>query len=130
LAIGVSVTAIERNPVIYALVQLNLNECSNLRGLEYHFGHCVSFAHLFKAQVLYFDPMFEVLGKSAASKKNMEIFKNLVGADKDANEILQQLLLTPARRVVVKRADKAPLLADHPHHQIKSKTVRFDIYVS
>jgi len=60
----------------------------------------------------------------------MQVFKDLVGADDDAELVLQKLLQSGAKRVVVKRADKAPVLAGQLHHQIKSKTLRFDVYLS
>jgi hypothetical protein len=60
----------------------------------------------------------------------MQMFKQLVGADADAESVLQLLLDSGARRVVVKRADKTSVLTGQLHHQIKSKTLRFDVYLS
>jgi 16S rRNA (guanine1516-N2)-methyltransferase len=130
LAAGVQVTAYERNPVIYSFIQLNLKNVAKLSGLKYELGHCVNFVSLFDDQYLYFDPMFEIPNKTASSKKNMQMFKQLVGADADAESVLQLLLDSGARRVVVKRADKTPVLTGQLHHQIKSKTLRFDVYLS
>jgi 16S rRNA (guanine1516-N2)-methyltransferase len=130
LAAGVQVTACERNPVVYSFIQLNLKNVANLTSFNYRFGHCVDFITDYADQYLYFDPMFEIANKSASSKKNMQVFKGLVGADADAEDVLRQLLESGAKRVVVKRADKAAVLAGQLHHQIKSKTLRFDVYLS
>jgi 16S rRNA (guanine1516-N2)-methyltransferase len=130
LAAGFKVTACERNPIVYSFIQLNLKNAAYLPDLHYQFGHCVDYLADYADQYLYFDPMFEIANKSAYSKKNMQVFKGLVGADADAQDVLSQLLASGAKRVVVKRADKAPVMAGQLHHQIKSKTLRFDVYLS
>jgi 16S rRNA (guanine1516-N2)-methyltransferase len=130
LAAGVKVNAFERNPVVYSFIKLNLKKIPITPSFHYHFGHCVDFISQFAQEYLYFDPMFEIPNKTASSKKNMQMFKQLVGADADAESVLQLLLDSGARRVVVKRADKTPVLTGQLHHQIKSKTLRFDVYLS
>ncbi len=82
-----------------------------------------------KTTVLYYDPMYSD-DRSALPKSPMQWLKKIVGADSDASEMTSNLLAVRGRfsRLIVKRHDKAPLLADDPNFQISSKTVRFDVY--
>lgn len=79
--------------------------------------------------VVYLDPMFPERTKSAAVKKEMQVFHELVGADPDADELLPLALEKARYRVVVKRPRIAPALAGPaPNHVLKGKSNRFDIY--
>jgi len=83
------------------------------------------------AEVIYLDPMFPERKKSALVKKEMRLFKRLVGDDADADGLLQSALEAPVKRVVVKRPKGAPHLNDEaPHHQIQGKKFRFDVYLN
>lgn len=80
--------------------------------------------------VIYLDPMFPHKKKSALVKKEMRLFQQLLGPDEDADELLAPALATATKRVVVKRPDYAPFLAEQPPSmQIKSKKHRFDVYL-
>jgi len=81
-------------------------------------------------EVIYLDPMYPHRHQSALVKKEMRIFRTLVGADTDAVELLN-LALTQARcRVVVKRPRTAqPLGQQVPSLTIESKNTRFDVYL-
>ncbi|WP_210395566.1 class I SAM-dependent methyltransferase [Motiliproteus sediminis] len=82
-----------------------------------------------RPEVVYLDPMFPHSNKSAQVKKEMRLFRDLVGADEDAGELLPMALDVALARVVVKRPRKAPYLADHrPSHSLEGKSGRFDIY--
>ncbi|VUD68181.1 Ribosomal RNA small subunit methyltransferase J [Thalassocella blandensis] len=79
--------------------------------------------------VIYLDPMFPERKKSAAVKKEMRVFHHYIGADEDADALLQPALQKARFRVVVKRPSVAPFLAEEePSYQIKGKSTRFDIY--
>ena len=79
--------------------------------------------------VVYLDPMFPERKKSAAVKKEMRVFHHYIGADEDADAMLEPALQVAQYRVVVKRPSNAPFLADRePSYQIKGKSTRFDIY--
>jgi 16S rRNA (guanine1516-N2)-methyltransferase len=81
--------------------------------------------------VVYLDPMFPHREKSAAVKKEMRVFQSLVGSDLDADALLAPAVALASKRVVVKRPDYAPFLADKtPSMQIKTKKNRFDVYVN
>jgi 16S rRNA (guanine1516-N2)-methyltransferase len=84
-----------------------------------------------KPDVVYLDPMFPSRTKSASVKKEMAIFHSLVGADDDANELLQPAIAAAQYRVAVKRPLTAPFLAElKPTYQLLGKTGRYDIYVN
>lgn len=129
---GYEVCAVERNPLIF----LALNEASPALGdlnLKIEFGESESFAAS-PADVIYFDPMFPEKTKSALPRQEMVFFKDLVGNDKDAFDILRAALKNSfARRVVVKRPIKAEPLGGlesglKPQSRVTGKLVRFDIY--
>ena len=58
------------------------------------------------------------------------MFQQLVGSDNDADSLLEPALAHAKFRVVVKRPNSAPFLAERePNSQIKSKKHRFDVYI-
>lgn len=80
-------------------------------------------------EVIYLDPMFPHTSKTAAVKKEMNLFRPLVGADIDADALLAPAIALATHRVVVKRPRKAPFLADvKPNFSLEGKANRFDIY--
>lgn len=67
--------------------------------------------------------------KSALVKKEMRVFQSLVGADDDADGLLQPARRLAKKRVVVKRPDYAPPLAGiNTLNAVTTKSHRFDIY--
>lgn len=79
--------------------------------------------------VIYLDPMFPARDKSAAVKKEMAAFHELVGSDDDAWKLLDAGLKVARYRVVVKRARRAPFLGElKPSFSLEGKTTRFDVY--
>jgi 16S rRNA (guanine1516-N2)-methyltransferase len=78
---------------------------------------------------IYIDPMFPPKRKSSAlAKKSIRLVRALVGDDPDAAELLNIARQTAAR-VAVKRPTHAPPLAFGSVATIKSKLVRYDIYI-
>lgn len=77
---------------------------------------------------IYLDPMFPEKKKSALPRKEMQIFRTLVGEDGDAGELLQLALRTSCDRVVVKRPLKAEPLAEGVIHRFEGTTIRYDLY--
>ncbi|TBR43433.1 16S rRNA methyltransferase [Marinomonas agarivorans] len=83
-----------------------------------------------KADVVYLDPMYPHADKSAAVKKEMAFFRDLIGHDDDADQLLPLALSLANYRVVVKRPKSAPYLNNQkPTYQLLGKAGRFDIYV-
>jgi 16S rRNA (guanine1516-N2)-methyltransferase len=84
-----------------------------------------------RPEVIYLDPMYPKREKSALVKKEMRLFRSLLGEDADAPELLQQALALTGRRVVVKRPKGAePLQGPKPSLALASKNTRYDIYLT
>ena len=67
--------------------------------------------------------------KSALVKKEMRLFRPLVGDDLDAPALLQAALALASHRVVVKRPRKAPIIEGaKPSYALEGKSSRYDIY--
>ncbi|MDU8924995.1 class I SAM-dependent methyltransferase [Pasteurellaceae bacterium LIM206] len=138
-AVGCRVRLVERHPVVFLLLQDGLRRAyanpeigvitrNNMQLL--HISHITELNPATDfADVVYLDPMFPHKRKSALVKKEMRVFQHLVGADLDADSLLSPALRLARKRVVVKRPDYAPFLADTPpHFSRKTKNHRFDIY--
>jgi len=83
-----------------------------------------------RPEVVYLDPMYPHTGKSALQKKEMRLFRRLVGDDEDVPRLLQAALGCATKRVVVKRPRTAPpVLELKPSLAIEGKTTRFDVYL-
>jgi 16S rRNA (guanine1516-N2)-methyltransferase len=81
--------------------------------------------------VVFLDPMFPHSGKNAQVKKSMQYFREMVGKDEDAEELLAPALIAATYRVVVKRPKKSPFLdGQKPTISHEGKANRFDIYVN
>ena len=81
------------------------------------------------ADVVYLDPMFPHRDKSALVKKEMQVFRAVVGDDDDAEALLAAALKAARYRVVVKRPRKAPGIAGpEPATRIEGKSSRYDLY--
>ena len=66
--------------------------------------------------------------KSALPRKEMRIFKEVVGEDLDSDEFLKWALKTAKERVVVKRSLSAPVLMEKPTASYEGKSTRYDMY--
>ncbi|GGB03908.1 class I SAM-dependent methyltransferase [Agarivorans gilvus] len=137
--LGCQVTMFERSPWVAALLEDGLNrakadpEIGEWVAQRMKLVHANSISdiqqHQLQAEVVYLDPMYPHRKKSAQVKKEMRIFQQLVGADADADKLLQQALQIATRRVVVKRpSSAAPLAGKAAANQLNTKTHRFDIY--
>lgn len=118
---------VERNPVV-AVMALNslkkyLDEnvlfyCGDVRQID-----------LKEFDVAYFDPMYVEKNSKTAPKKEMAIFRSLVGADDDAYDVANFLFAKSRERLVIKRSNKAAPLLDNPSHTIKTKSTSYDVYL-
>ena len=137
--LGCQVDMVERQPLVAALLEDGLRRAV----LDAEVGPIVARMRLHSAnaielmrhwegdipQVIYLDPMFPQRDKSALVKKEMRLFKPLVGEDPDAPALLEAALALASHRVVVKRARKAPAIAGvKPGYVLDGKSSRFDIY--
>ena len=144
-SLGCEVTLLERVPAVAALLRDGLErsrafaaeEDGKLEGILRRMrlqqvdaaGYLDSLDEVDWPDVIYLDPMFPERKKSAAVKKEMQIFHKLVGADEDAGQLLDTALARTRQRVVVKRPRIAPALAGPgPGHVIEGKRSRYDVY--
>ena len=84
----------------------------------------------FAPDVLYLDPMHPPRPKSALPRKEMRLFRQLVGADLDQEQLLAAAIASGVRRVVVKRPSHAAPLALGVNSSVPGKTTRFDVYLA
>ncbi len=137
--LGCSVTLIERNPLIAALLEDGFQRAAGdadvasvVARMRLLCGDAIEFLRQWQnesPQVVYLDPMFPHRDKSALVKKEMRLFRPVVGDDDDAPILLEAALALATHRVVVKRARKAPAIAGpKPAYVLEGNSSRFDIY--
>mgnify|MGYP001765099725 CR=1 FL=1 len=139
---GCHVRLAERSPVIALLIEDGLRRAAVhpelhdvLARLEFSPGDSlVQLQALAGAEqrpdVVVLDPMFPHRDKSALVKKEMQVFQCVVGADVDADDLLQPALHAARKRVVVKRPRLAPPLGGvKPDFVVEGKSGRFDVYL-
>ncbi len=123
---GAKLVSFERNPLIFLLLQDALRRFP--LDFELHFKEAKFHPELTPPDVLYFDPMYPSKKKSALPRKEMLIFKEIVGLDLDANEFLDWAMTKALERVVVKRPLEASPLKEKPTASYFGKSTRYDMY--
>jgi 16S rRNA (guanine1516-N2)-methyltransferase len=124
-SMGFNVNALERNPIAYILgrntleiskidIQLNFQDANDLEG---------------EHDVIYFDPMYEETNKKALPKKEMRIFREVVGVDVDAKSVAEKLK-NHTRRLVIKRSIKGKPLLDSPNMTFEGKSTAYDVFLN
>ena len=78
--------------------------------------------------MIYYDPMYPSKKKSALPRKEMRIFKEIVGEDRDSDLFFNWAIKTATDRVVIKRPLDAPFIGREPHASYKGKSTRYDMY--
>lgn len=143
--LGCRVSLFERNPVIHALLAdglaraaLNVDCAPIIARMTLHAGSSIDWLAsareeeakaAYAADVVYLDPMFPHRDKSALVKKEMQVFRTLVGDDDDSPALLEAALAAAKYRVVVKRPRKASVISGpEPGTRIEGKSSRYDIY--
>ena len=149
---GCAVTLCERHPVPYLLVadairRMELVEEGRVKMSQLPLGetplataeedtqsvHSLSSSkqNAVTFDIVYLDPMYSEEGKKQhpAAGKGMQILQSEVGADTDADQLLERALSVANYRVVVKRAKSAPYLGGRaPTRSERGKSTRFDLY--
>jgi 16S rRNA (guanine1516-N2)-methyltransferase len=123
------ITCFERNPVVYLLLKDALRRFPI--DMQLYFGNpqTMNLDDLPKPDVIYFDPMYpEKKKKSALPRKEMVIFKEIVGDDEDAQEVFKWAMTKARERVVVKRPLEALCIKENPTASYKGKSTRYDMY--
>ena len=137
--LGCLVTLVERQALIVALLedgllraQADLEVAPIVARMQLLRGNAIELMRTWTdepPQVIYLDPMFPHRDKSASVKKEMRLFRPLVGDDDDAPALLAAALALATHRVVVKRPRKAPAIAGViPGYTLEGNASRFDIY--
>jgi len=80
--------------------------------------------------VIYIDPMFPESKKTALPRKEMQIFREVIGADSDSTDLLHLSLSKSLDRVVVKRGLRSPELSSGVSHHFEGSSVRYDLYLA
>jgi 16S rRNA (guanine1516-N2)-methyltransferase len=138
---GCRVLAIERSPIVAALLENGLQRSMCVPELEQilrdRFRLVVGDARsVLKAlplsdrpDVVYLDPMYPARKKFALGKKEMAVLRRIVGPDEDAGELLDTARTVARRHVVVKRPRLASPLSPQPTRVYRGKTTRYDVYL-
>lgn len=140
--LGCEMSLIERHPVVYTLLQNGLQRAAGdpevgdiIQRMRLHHGNSAELMlHWLQSgfeqpDVIYLDPMFPHSKSSADVKKEMKVFRTLVGADEDEQALWAAADKLARCRIVVKRPRHAPNLAgQEPSYVLAGKANRFDIY--
>ncbi|MEH8019859.1 class I SAM-dependent methyltransferase [Rheinheimera metallidurans] len=138
-SLGASVTLVERNPAIVALLFDGLRRGAEIAELNWlpermkllHSSALDALQQHSSVDVVYLDPMFPPRDKTALVKKEMRAFHDVVGSDTDADALLIPALKLAQKRVVVKRPGYADFLAGQaPSMSVLGKNNRFDVYIN
>lgn len=139
--LGARVDCVERSPVAAALLSDGLRRAATdaslsdvAQRLTLQPGDAAELMRNWPVErrpdTVYLDPMYPDHGRTALSSRNMHAFQQVIGADEDADKLLERALAVARRRVVVKRPRKAPLLAGaKPFTQLVGESTRYDIYM-
>ena len=139
--LGLNVHIFERHPAVYCLLAdglaralLHSDTAETASRLTLHHADAAEYmprlaAEIGRPQVVYLDPMYPERRKSAAVKKEMAFFHELVGIAQNDAALLDAALATATARVVVKRPRLGDFLCGRkPDYQYTGKSTRFDVY--
>ncbi len=139
-SLGARVIMMERSPISAALLSDGLQRAVHdddiadiMQNISFIFGDARQLDTTIQLKeipdVIYLDPMFPHRSISAAIKKEMLAFQQLIGEDLDSDELLDVCRKVAKKRVVVKRPIKADFLNNtKPNYTMKMKKYRFDVY--
>ena len=138
---GHQVTMLEQNQLVYAIVACSLE----LLAADVAAGATASRMNIENTDAnrylhdltgdreydcIYLDPMFRAHKSGAKPAKEMQILQALT-TNVDIDDCFEAALLKAGKRVVVKRAAKAPPLGElKPDLVYRAKSIRFDIYLT
>ncbi|GAB3683189.1 16S rRNA (guanine(1516)-N(2))-methyltransferase RsmJ [Salinisphaera aquimarina] len=139
-ALGCDVHALERHPVLFALLDDALMRARRADTPPAWLTHWQAFEHADahawltpppprRFDIIYIDPMFAAARRKARPQKALAWLNELIGTDHDADALLALARGHALRQTVVKQhARSQPLAA--PDRQVHGKAVRFDIYLA
>lgn len=124
---GAKLTSFERSPTIYLLLKDALRRFPLELSLVFADASKIPLSGE-RPEVIYYDPMYPTKKKSALPRKEMRIFKEMVGEDLDSDQFLEWALKTATERVVVKRSLEANPIKEKPTASYVGKSTRYDMY--
>lgn len=125
LSYGLKVDVIERNPLVSMLI---INAIRN-SSIKFSFKQLCAQKLNEHYPVIFFDPMYSEKNNKAAPKKEMQVFRGLVGQDLDRVETANHLLKY-TNRLVIKRSIKAKCVLDKPSMTFSGKSTCYDVYLN
>ncbi|HKJ65015.1 MAG TPA: class I SAM-dependent methyltransferase [Desulfopila sp.] len=140
--LGCMVVLIERNPIIYALLQDGLERAGNNQLLRSVIAENIQLVHEDSAKILALlkppvqcilvDPMFPQKKKGPLNRKEMRLVRAIAGDDIDSSALFRAALESASSRVVIKRPKGAQAIcADpSPSYSVPMKSGRFDVYLT
>ena len=146
-ALGCSVIACERSPIVATLLRDALDRAADAPGLAEVIARIdlrVADARAVlralaagpeadRPDAVLVDPMFPERTKAARAKKEMQLLQRLLGPDDPADtvELIALALATARRRVIVKRPVHAPQVAGvrPPDLEVPGRAARYDVYL-
>ncbi len=146
-ALGCTVIACERSPVVATLLRDGIERAATEPGLapllariELRVGDARDVLAALATQgedarpdIVLVDPMFPERTKMARAKKEMQLLQRLLGPDdpRDTVALMEVALGTARRRVVLKRPAHAPQLAGvrAPDLEVPGRAARYDVYL-
>lgn len=137
-ALGARVILLERQPLVFALLQDawrrakdDIDQTEAAGRIVLHQADATEWLRqtTLRCDAVYLDPMYPDDGKTALPSKEMQILRELTAGDSDADALLDSAI-EATRRVVVKRPRRAPALAGRtPDAAIHGTQLRFDLYL-
>ena len=143
-SLGCDLVMLERNPIVYQLLKNGLDTAKQasvddsdlaliINRIKCHQVNSLDYLNTLTSEkypdVIYIDPMFPSRKKSARVKKEMQALHQIVGADEDASEILENALNKAIYRIVVKRPAHSDYLGMiKPNYSLEGKSTRYDIF--
>ena len=144
-AYGFRVTLLERNTIIYHLLEDGINralkagpaELSDIiKRMEPALSDSIEYLHSISdhnessPDLIYLDPMFPERTKSGLIKKKFQLLQALEDTATDEKELLLAAINCRPRKIVIKRPLKAEYLGDiKPSYSIKGSVIRYDCIV-
>jgi 16S rRNA (guanine1516-N2)-methyltransferase len=146
-ALGCTVIACERSPIVATLLRDGLDRAGAAPGLAEVVARIdlrvadardvlralAAGAEAERPDAVLVDPMFPERSKAARAKKEMQLLQRLLGPDDPADtvELIELALATARRRVILKRPVHAPHVAGvrPPDLEVPGRAARYDIYL-
>ena len=132
LSFGCEVVALERHPLVALLIESALLNASHPALSRLTFKSVAAEDYLrdeMTESIIYFDPMFEDPNHKSSPRKEMRIFRNVVGVDMDADQVFLQARKKNAKRLVVKRPRLSKFLSEETPLSYEGKATRYDVYL-